>query len=101
VINDSSIFQSWKHCQGRKPHEDDDKGKGEVVPVLNEAPRHEDLLGEWRYRSAHSLTSALDGQWSASRTGRFSLRERVPNIHWIRRLCGPQSRSGHSVEEER
>jgi hypothetical protein len=34
-----------------------------VVPVLffNWAPQHEGLLGEWRYSSTHSLTSALDG----------------------------------------
>jgi hypothetical protein len=32
----------------------------------------------------HSLTSALDGgEWSASRHGRFTPRERVPCIHWI------------------
>jgi hypothetical protein len=37
------------------------KGKGKVVPVLNWAPRHEGVLGEWRYSSTHSLTSALDG----------------------------------------
>jgi hypothetical protein len=31
------------------------------------APRHEGVLGEWRYSSTHSLTSALDGgEWSAS-----------------------------------
>jgi hypothetical protein len=30
------------------------KGKGKVVPVLNEAPRHEDVLREWRYSSTHS-----------------------------------------------
>jgi hypothetical protein len=41
-----------------------------VVPVLNYAPRHKGLLGEWRYSSTHSLTSALDGgEWSASRPG--------------------------------
>jgi hypothetical protein len=34
---------------------------GWVVPVLNWAPRHKDVLGEWRYSSTHSLTSALDG----------------------------------------
>jgi len=28
--------------------------KGEVVPVLNQAPCHEDVLGEWRYSSMHS-----------------------------------------------
>jgi hypothetical protein len=56
------------------------KGKGKVVPVLNEAPRHEDVLGEWRYSSTYSLTSALDeDDWSASRPGRFTPRERAPN----------------------
>jgi hypothetical protein len=30
------------------------------------------------------LTSALDGgEWSASRLGRFTLREIVPGTHWI------------------
>jgi hypothetical protein len=24
------------------------KGKGKVFPVLNQAPRHKDALGEWR-----------------------------------------------------
>jgi hypothetical protein len=38
------------------------KSKGNVVHVLyfNRAPRHEGLLGELRYGSTHSLTSALD-----------------------------------------
>jgi hypothetical protein len=30
------------------------KVKGTVVPVLNKATHHEDLLGEWRYSSTHS-----------------------------------------------
>jgi hypothetical protein len=30
------------------------KGKGKVVPVLNQAPHNEDVLGEWRYGSTHS-----------------------------------------------
>jgi len=30
------------------------KGKGKVVPVLNQALRHEDVLGECRYSSTHS-----------------------------------------------
>jgi hypothetical protein len=30
------------------------------------------------------LNSALDGgEWSASRPGRFTLRERAPGTHWI------------------
>jgi hypothetical protein len=63
--------------------EDKRNGKGEV-PVLNYAPRHEDILGEWRYSSTHPLTSALDGgEWSASRPGRFAPRKRTSGIRWI------------------
>jgi len=29
-------------------------GKGKVVPVLNSAPSHDELLGVWSYRSTHS-----------------------------------------------
>jgi hypothetical protein len=43
------------------------------------APRHEDVLGEWRYSSTHSLISALvGGEWSAWLSGRFTPRERAP-----------------------
>jgi hypothetical protein len=36
------------------------------------------------YSSTHSLISALDGgEWSASRPGRFTPRERAPGTHWI------------------
>jgi len=36
------------------------------------------------------LTSALDGgQWSASRPGRFTPRERGPGTHWIGGWVGP------------
>jgi hypothetical protein len=37
------------------------------VPAFNYAPRHEDVLEEWRYSSTHSLTSTLDvsGQLNA------------------------------------
>jgi hypothetical protein len=42
------------------------------------------VLGEWRYSSTHSMTSALDGgEWSASHPGRFTPRERAPGIHCI------------------
>jgi len=45
------------------------------------------------------LTSALyGGQWSSSRPGRFTQRERAPDTHWIE-LGGPQSRSGHGFEK--
>jgi hypothetical protein len=53
--------------------------------VLNQAPRHEGVFGEWRYRSTHSLTSAIDvGEWSASRSGPFNSRERAPGTPWKR-----------------
>jgi len=40
-------------------------------------------IGEWRYSSTHPLASALDegedeGEWSASRPGRFTHGVRVP-----------------------
>jgi hypothetical protein len=54
------------------------------VPVLYWAPRHEGVLGEWKYSSTHSLTSALNGdEWSASRPDHFTPRERTPGTHWI------------------
>jgi hypothetical protein len=60
--------------------------------VLNQAPRHEGVLGEWRYRSTHSLTPALDGgEWSASRPCRFTPKERAPGTHWIGGWVGPRA----------
>jgi hypothetical protein len=50
-----------------------------VYLCFNWAPRHEGVLGEWRYSFTYSLTSALDGgEWSASRPGRFIPKERAP-----------------------
>jgi hypothetical protein len=60
------------------------KVKVKLSPCFNWAPRHEGVVGEWRYNSTHSLTSALDGgEWSGSRPGRFTPRERTPGTHWI------------------
>jgi hypothetical protein len=71
---------------------EDIKGTGKVVPVLNYAPRHEGVLWEWRYGSTHSLTSALDGgEWSASRPGRLTPRERALGTHWIGGWVGPRA----------
>jgi hypothetical protein len=40
----------------------------------------------------HSLTSALDGgEWSTSRPGRFTPRERALSTHWIGGWVGPKS----------
>jgi hypothetical protein len=55
------------------------KVKVKLSLYFNWAQRHEGFLGEWRYSSMHTLTSALDGgEWSASRPGRFTPRERAP-----------------------
>jgi hypothetical protein len=44
------------------------------------------------YSSTHSLTSALDGgEWSASRPGRFTPRQRAPRTHWIGGWVGPRA----------
>jgi hypothetical protein len=67
------------------------KVKVKLSLCFNRAPRHEDVLGEWRYSSTHSLTSALDGrEWSASRPGRFAPRERAPDTRWIGGWVGPR-----------
>jgi hypothetical protein len=66
--------------------------EGKVVTVhvvLNEhhTMKAYRVLGEWSYSSTHSLTSALDGgEWSVSRPGRFTLRDRAPGIRpvWTR-----------------
>jgi hypothetical protein len=48
-------------------------------------------LGECRYSSTYSLTSALvGGEWSASRTGRFTPRERALDTGWIGDWVGPR-----------
>jgi hypothetical protein len=55
------------------------------------APHYEGVLREWMYNSTHSLTSALHGgEWSASRLGRFTPRERAPGTHWIGGWVGPR-----------
>jgi len=55
-------------------------------------PHHEDVLGNWKYSSTHSLTSVQDGsEWSASLPGRFTPRERDPDTHWIGGWMGPEA----------
>jgi len=54
------------------------KGEGEVVPVLT--PRRR--MGDGGIAPAF-LTSALDGdEWSTSRSGRFTPKERAPGNNW-------------------
>jgi hypothetical protein len=59
---------------------------------FNWSPRHEGVLEVWKYSSTHPLTSALDGgEWSASRPGHFTPRERAPGTHWIGGWVGPRA----------
>jgi hypothetical protein len=68
------------------------KVKKQSYPLcFNWTPRHEGILWEWMYSSTHSFTSVLDGgEWSASRPGRFTPRERAPGTHWIGGWVGPR-----------
>jgi hypothetical protein len=68
------------------------KGKEDPVSFFHRALRNEGVLGEWRYSSTHSFTSALDGgECSASRPGRFTRRERASSTHWIGGWVGPRT----------
>jgi hypothetical protein len=56
--------------------------------------KHHAMKAYWRvkYSSTHPLTSALDGgEWSASRPGRFTPKERVPGTHWTGGRVGPRA----------
>jgi hypothetical protein len=44
----------WGSVQGGDFLDYKVKVKGKVVPVIKYAPRHEDVLGEWKYSSTHS-----------------------------------------------
>jgi hypothetical protein len=46
------------------------------------------------------LGIATKWEWSASRPGRFTPRERAPGSHWIGGWVGPKSRSGRGGEEK-
>jgi hypothetical protein len=70
------------------------KSKGKVVSVsfLTEKHAIKAYWGKWRYSATHSLTSEIDGdEWSASRIGRFTPRERAPGTHWIGGWVGPRA----------
>jgi hypothetical protein len=56
-------------------------------------------MGEWR-NSSNIVISALDrGEWSASRPGRFTPGERVPDTYWIGGWMFP--RAGLDAVEKR
>jgi hypothetical protein len=66
--------------------------KGKVVPVLLLSITPLRRVGDFRCCSTHSLSSALDGgEWLASRSGRFTPRERALGTHWIGGWVGPRA----------
>jgi hypothetical protein len=78
----STTSRAW--MQTYLPSHQHSKVKVKLSLCFNWAPCHGGVLGECRYSSTHSLTSALDGgEWSASCPGRFTPRERTPGTHWI------------------
>jgi hypothetical protein len=86
------LFRHCFHAKNIKESNIGTNGRIKLSLCFNWAPRHEGVLGEWRYSSTHSLTSALDGrEWSASRPGRFTPRERAPGTHWIGGWVGPRA----------
>jgi hypothetical protein len=89
-----SNWIKWNGCETLPLTLREEKGdkKLKLSLCFNWAPRHKDVLGEWRYRSTQCLTSALDGRkWSASLPGRFTHRERTPGTHWIGGWVGPRA----------
>jgi hypothetical protein len=59
-------------------------------------------MGDCMYRYIHVfLTWALvGGEWSASRPGRFTPRERASGTYWIGGLSAPQNRTERCGEEK-
>jgi hypothetical protein len=55
--------------------------------------KHKTMMayGEVEEKCDAFLTSALDGEWSASHSGHFTTREKAPGIHWRGALVDPES----------
>jgi hypothetical protein len=62
-----------------------EKVKVKLPLCFNWAPRNEGVLGEWRYSSTHSLTSALDGRGQLHVPAALPPRGKGPGTHWIGR----------------
>jgi hypothetical protein len=92
LLNEDSLLMNTCEMSGRKQEKFVCVLKVKLSLCFNKAPRHEGVLGEWRYSSTHSLTSALEGgEWSASRPSRFTPRERAPGAHWIGGFVGSRA----------
>jgi hypothetical protein len=74
------------------------KCKGKIVPVFFFLTEHNAMKAYWGSGGIDPLIldPALDGgEWSASRPGRFTLKEKAPDTHW---MGGPQSWFGRVGE---
>jgi hypothetical protein len=69
------------------------KGKGKVVPVLLLTEHHTmKAYGGVKVQLHTFFDLALDGdEWSASRPGHFTLRERALGTHWIGGCVSPRA----------
>jgi hypothetical protein len=77
------------------------KGKSKLLPVL--LTEHHAMKAYWGVEvcSTHSLTSVVyGGEWSASRSGRFTPREISPGLHWIGSWVGPRAGLGAVVKRK-
>jgi hypothetical protein len=75
------------------------KKEGKVVPVLTEAPCHEDVCGNGSM-APRFLTSAIDGgEWPSSCPGRFTPGERAPRYPLDRSWVGPRDGLGAGVQK--
>jgi hypothetical protein len=76
------------------------KVKLSLCCFLNWAPRHESVMGEWRYSSTHFDLGTI-WRWVVSFTPRpLYPQGKRPWYPWDRWMCEPQSRSGRGVEEK-
>jgi hypothetical protein len=68
--------------------------------VLNQAPRHEDVLGSGGI-ATRILDSTLNtGEWSASRPGSFIPKESTPGTYWIGGWVGTRAGLDAVVKRE-
>jgi hypothetical protein len=67
---------------------------------FNWAPRHEGVLGELKYSSTHSLTSALEVSGQLYAPAALSPGKRSPGIRWIGGWVGPRAVLDAVVKKE-
>jgi hypothetical protein len=59
--------------------------------LTNYALRHEGVWGSGCIDQIFLTSALVGGEWSASRSGRFTARERTPGTHWIAGWVDPRA----------